>query len=189
MLFTRGRLRAGEDLLVIGIGGGVAGAAMQLGVAAGARVIVTSGNSRKLARATGMGAHHTLNHAKEDIAKGVGRITGNRGVDVCVDSVGEETWSLSLKSLAKGGRLVTCGATTGALPKTDVRRVFWNQLSILGSTMGSRSDFRDMLRFVEGKRLKPVIDSVHPLGEARAALTRMESGKQFGKIVLRIRSR
>jgi NADPH:quinone reductase-like Zn-dependent oxidoreductase len=189
MLFTRGRLRAGEDLLVIGVGGGVAGAALRLGLAAGARVIVTSGSPRKLARATRLGAHHTINHARKDFLKEVRRITDGRGVDVCADSVGEATWARSLKCLAKGGRLVTCGATTGALPETDVRRIFWNQLSILGSTMGSRTDFRNMLRFVRNRRIRPVVDSAFPLEEARRAVARMEKGEQFGKIVLRIRGR
>jgi NADPH2:quinone reductase len=186
MLVSRAKLKAGEDLLVIGIGGGVAGAALQLGLAIGARVIATSGNPKKVERAIEMGAFHAFDHNELDIADEVRRITDQRGIDVCAETVGNATWRKSLKSMAKGGRLVTCGATTGPQGETDIRRVFWNQLTILGSTMGSRNDVVETLRFAQDKGLKPVIDSTFPLEEAREAHERMIRGEQFGKIVLKI---
>ncbi len=186
MLFTRAGLKAGEYLLVIGVGGGVSSAAFQLGKAIGARVIVTSGDRNKLEKALKMGAYGAIDHKERDMVAEVRKITDRRGVDVCVDSVGNATWRKSLQCLAKGGRLVTCGATTGSNPPTDIQRIFWNQLTILGSTMGSRSDVREMLRFVAEKGLKPVIDSIYPLEEAIAAQEKMEKGEQFGKLVLRI---
>lgn len=186
MLVSRAHLAAGEDLLVIGAGGGVAGAAIQLGLELGARVIATSGDPEKVEKASKMGAHHAFNHGEKDIVREVRQFTKGRGVDVCVDSVGEATWSKSIGSLVKGGRLVTCGATSGPLGETDIRRVFWNQLTILGSTMGSRSDVREMLRFVEERSMKPVIDTIFPLDHALEAHERMIRGEQFGKLVLRI---
>jgi NADPH:quinone reductase-like Zn-dependent oxidoreductase len=186
MLFTRAGLRAGEDLLVIGVGGGVSNAAFHLGTAIGARVTVTSGDQKKVEKALEMGAYHAFNHKEQDFVTEVRKITDRRGVDVCLDSVGDATWRKSLQSLAKGGRLVTCGATTGPNPSTDIQRIFWNQLTIMGSTMGSRNDVLEMLRFVTDKGLKPVIDSTYPLEEARAAQEKMEKGEQFGKIVIKI---
>jgi len=186
MLVTRAKLKAGEDILVIGIGGGVAGAVLQLSLAMGARVIATSGGPKKVERALEMGAFHAFDHHERDIADEVRRITNQHGVDVCVETVGTATWQKSLQSLAKGGRLVTCGATSGPLGETDIRRIFWNQLTILGSTMGNRSDVIEMLQFVEKKNLKPIIDSTYPLEEVREAHERMIHGEQFGKLVLKI---
>jgi len=186
MLVTRAQLKAGEDLLVIGIGGGVASAALQIGLAMGVRVIATSGDPKKVKQALELGAHHAFNHNDRDIAEEARKATGNRGADVCAETVGAATWSKSLQALAKGGRLVTCGATTGPMGETDIRRVFWNQLTILGSTMGSRSDCREMLRFVERTGIRPIIDSTYPLEKARAAHERLMRREQFGKIVLTI---
>jgi NADPH:quinone reductase-like Zn-dependent oxidoreductase len=133
-----------------------------------------------------MGAEHGINYNSVDFAEEVRRLTGKRGVDVVVDCVGGESHVKSLSSLAKGGRLVTCGATAGAAPPTDLRRIFWNNLKIYGSTLGDRAEFREVLNFMEASRIKPVIDQVFPLREAAAAQKRMEEGKQFGKIVLSI---
>lgn len=147
MLFTNAALRPGEHVLILGIGGGVATAVLQLAKRTMARIIVTSSSDEKLERAINLGAEHGINYRRCDFAKEVRALTGKRGVDVVVDCVGEESWVKSLAALAKGGRLVTCGATTGAYPKTDIRRIFWNHLSIFGSTMGSRHEFRQLLSF------------------------------------------
>ncbi len=186
MLINRARLSANEDLLVVGVGGGVASAAMQLGLEMGARVIATSGDPKKIEKALELGVHHAFNHHECDIAAEVKKFTNGRGVDVCADSAGAATWQKSLQCLVKGGRLVTCGATTGPIGETDIRRVFWNQLSILGSTMGSRKDVLDMLRFVEEKGLIPIIDTRYPLEEALDAHNKLVRGEQFGKLVLTI---
>jgi NADPH:quinone reductase-like Zn-dependent oxidoreductase len=186
MLITNARLRPGEDVLILGIGGGVAGAALQIAKQIGAHVIVTSSTDEKLALAKNWGADHGINYAKSDFAKETRALTKRRGVDVVVDCVGGEDWGKSLASLAKGGRLVTCGATAGATPKTDLRRVFWNQLSIFGSTLGSREEFRQVVNFLCNTNLRPIIDQAFPLSEAAAAHERLERGEQFGKIVLKI---
>ena len=129
---------------------------------------------------------HGVNYRKSDFAKEARALTEKGCVDVVLDCVGGESWTKSLASLAKGGRLVTCGATTGASPQTDLRRIFWNHLSIFGSTLGSRQEFSELLRFIEAAKLKPVIDKVFPLAEAAAAQRRLQEWKQFGKIVLQI---
>lgn len=186
MLFTNAALRPGEHVLILGIGGGVATAVLQLAKRTMARIIVTSSSDEKLERAINLGAEHGINYRRCDFAKEVRALTGKRGVDVVVDCVGEESWVKSLAALAKGGRLVTCGATTGAYPKTDIRRIFWNHLSIFGSTMGSRHEFRQLLSFFRASGVKPIIDRVFPLKDAAAAQRRLEEGKQFGKIVLQV---
>jgi NADPH:quinone reductase-like Zn-dependent oxidoreductase len=173
-------------VLILGIGGGVATAALQIAAFIGTHVIVTSGSDEKLEKAKLLGAEHGINYNAIDFAKEVRRLTGKRGVDVVVDCVGGESWVKSLASLVKGGRLVTCGATTGANPPTDIQRIFWNHLQIYGSTLGDRAEFREVLNFMEVSRTKPVVDRVFPLREAAAAQQRMEERKQFGKIVLRI---
>jgi len=185
MLINRGALRPGETVLIHGIGGGVSMACLQLAKLVGARVIVTSRMEAKLHRAKELGADEVL-PADDQVARGVRGMTGKRGADVVVDSVGEATWMQSLKAAAKGGRIVTCGATSGANPAEEIRLIFWNQLSIIGSTMGSRSDWRQLVAAVETHRLKPVIDSVLPLSEGRAAYECMERAEQFAKIVLAI---
>ena len=186
MLVTNARIRPGEHILILGIGGGVATAALQLAAYIGTHIIVTSSSDAKLERAMGMGAEHGINYRNADFAREVRQLTRKRGVDVVVDCVAGEGWVKSLAALAKGGRLVTCGATAGAYPPTDVRRIFWNHLTIFGSTLGDRAEFTEVLRFMEVSRTKPIIDGVYPLRDAAAAQKRMEEGKQFGKIILGI---
>lgn len=186
MLITNARLKPGESLLIIGIGGGVASAALQVAKQIGAHVVVTSGSDEKLELAKNWGADHGVNHRKKDFAKEVRTLTENRGVDVVLDCVAGEVWQKSLSALTKGGRLVTCGATAGGLPDTDLRVIFSNHLKIFGSTLGSREEFRQLLSFMTLSRIRPIIDSVFPLKEGAAAQRRMEEGKQFGKIVLQV---
>jgi len=186
MLITNADLKPGERVLIRGIGGGVATAALQLAVHLGACVIVTSRSDDKLARAKALGAEHGINDSKSDFAKEARQLTGKRGVDVVVDCVGGEGWIKSLSCLAKGGRLVTCGATDTNNAQTDIQRIFWNDLNIFGSTLGNRQEFLQALNFVRTSRAKPVIDRIFPLRDAAAAQQRMESGNHFGKIVLQM---
>jgi len=186
MLITHARLKPGETILIIGIGGGVAGAALQVAKKIGANVIVTSGSDEKLELAKKYGAAHTINHREKDFAQEVRALTGNRGVDVVLDCVAGEVWQKSLAALARGGRLVTCGATAGGSPETDLTPIFTKHLQIFGSTLGSRDEFRHLLSFMAVAEIKPIIDQVFPLSEAAAAQRRMEEAKQFGKIVLQI---
>ena len=186
MLVTRARLSAGETVLVHGIGGGVALAALAIAKRLGATVFVTSSNDAKLEEAVRMGADLALNYTQRDIAKEIRAVTGKRGVDVVVDTAGQATWMTSLKCAAKGGRIVTCGATTGPNPAEEVRLVFWNQLSILGSTMGSATDWRAMVAAVERWEMHPVVDSVLPLDRGPEAYQRLASGGHFGKLVLAV---
>jgi NADPH:quinone reductase-like Zn-dependent oxidoreductase len=185
MLINRGGLRPGETVLIHGIGGGVSMACLQLAKLTGARVIVTSRSEEKLRRAIELGADEAL-PADDQVARGVRGLTGKRGAEVVVDSVGEATWMQSLKAAAKGGRILTCGATSGANPAEEIRLIFWNQLSIIGSTMGSRRDWRQLVGAVGMHGLKPVIDTVLSLSEGRAAYERMAKAEQFAKIVLSI---
>jgi NADPH:quinone reductase-like Zn-dependent oxidoreductase len=186
MVVTQGRVRAGQDVLILGVGGGVSSTAVQIAKLCGARVIVTSSSDAKLERARQLGADLGINYAKDDWAKAVREKTGRRGVDVVIENVGAQTWKQSLRSLAKGGRLITCGATTGPIGETDIRIVFWNQIHIIGSTMANRKEFHDVMRlFFEG-RLRAIVDEVVPLKEGAAAQQRLAEGKQFGKIVLTV---
>jgi NADPH:quinone reductase-like Zn-dependent oxidoreductase len=186
MLVTKARVRPGESLLVIGIGGGVAVAALQIAKLLGLTVFVTSGSGAKLARAKALGADAGIDHSAADFAREVRRLTGKRGVDVVLDSVGKATWRQSIAAAAKGGRLLTCGATTGPDPRTDLGRIFWNQLTVYGSTMGTQAEFAEMLRIFRDGKVKPVVDAVFPLAEAREAERRLEEKGQFGKVVLRV---
>ncbi len=186
MLMTRARVRPGETVLIHGIGGGVALAALQLAKVAGAETLVTSSSNAKLSQARERGADHTLNYEKESVAKWIDSETSGRGVDVAIDTVGAAAWPLDIACVRKGGRIVLCGITTGAKAETDLRAVYWNQLTIMGSTLGSLEEFRQMVRAVTVNKLKPVVDRVFPLDEARQAMERMEAGQQFGKIALRI---
>ncbi|MGE5188661.1 MAG: zinc-binding dehydrogenase [Gemmatimonadota bacterium] len=186
MLVTKARVRPGESLLVIGIGGGVSLAALQIAKALGLVVGVTSGSAEKLARARDLGADFGIDHSAGDFSREVRRLTAKRGVDIVLDSVGRATWKRSIASLARGGRLLTCGATTGPDPEEDIARIFWNQLTVYGSTMGTHAEFADMLRMVAAGRLRPVVDAVFPLRDAREALRRLEEKRQFGKIVLAV---
>lgn len=186
MCVTRARVRAGDHVLIWGIGGGVALAALQICKSLGAHVWVTSSSADKLARAKAMGADELLDHATMDIGKEIRARTRKRGVDVVIDCVGERTWAQSLNSLVKGGRLVTCGGTSGPNLTMDVRRLFWNQWSILGSTMGNDAEFDAVTAELAAGRLTPPVDSVHDLADGRAAFERMRSGAQFGKVVLKV---
>jgi len=187
MLMSRAKLRAGETVLIHGIGGGVALAALQIARLFAAQVIVTSSSDDKLARARSLGAGHAVNYrAVQDVAKAVRDLTGGRGVDVAFNTVGAAALPIDLAAVRKGGRTVICGITTGASAQTDLRALYWNQISVLGSTMGSHEDFRQMLRAVANARLRPVVDFVLPLDRGADAMARMDAGDQFGKIVLRI---
>jgi len=149
-------------------------------------VFVTSGNPDKLARAGMLGAEAGIDHSKADFSREIRMLTGKRGVDVVLDSVGKATWKQSIASAARGGRLVTCGATTGPDPQTDLARIFWNQLTVYGSTMGTHGEFAAMLKVLGEGKLKPVVDAVYPLSRVREAVEIMEEKRQFGKIVLRV---
>jgi NADPH:quinone reductase-like Zn-dependent oxidoreductase len=184
MLINNARLQPGETVLVTGIGGGVAGAALQVGHRSGARVIVTSGSEEKLQRALALGAVHGVNYKEKDTVAAVKEFTDGRGVDVVVDSVAGEVWQKNLAVLAPGGRLVTCGATAGWQPCDDIETIVSKNLKIYGSTLGSREDFRQLLRFLNETKIHPIIDQKFPLVEARDAQKRMEEARQFGKILL-----
>ena len=184
MLLTRARLQAGELVLVIGGGSGVGQAAIQIARLHGARVIATAGTDEKLARARALGAHETVNHTSGDLAADVRRLTNGRGVDVVVEHVGTATWDRSVRSLARGGRLVTCGATTGHDARIDLRFLFSRQLSLLGSYMGRKAELLRAAEFLFSGELMPIIDRVYPLAEAAEAHRRLEAREGFGKIVL-----
>lgn len=186
MVVTQGQVRAGQDVLILGVGGGVSSTAVQIAKLCGARVITTSSSDAKLERARQLGADIGINYTREDWAKVVWEKTGKRGVDVVIENVGAQTWKQSLRSLAKGGRLVTCGATTGPIGETDIRIVFWNQISIIGSTMANRKEFHDVMRLFFAGRLRAIVDEVVPLEQGAAAQTRLDEGQQFGKIVLTV---
>jgi len=186
MLVTRAGLREGEWVLVWGIGGGVSTAALAIAKALGARVIVTSSSDAKLERGRELGADATVNHATGDVKAAVQEATSGRGVDIVIDHVGEATWATSLQVAAPGGRIAVCGATTGPNPPAGLHRIWWKQLSILGSTMGTGEDFRGAYELVASGRARPVVDTVLPLEEIRAAHERLEAGEQLGKIVLTI---
>jgi NADPH:quinone reductase-like Zn-dependent oxidoreductase len=185
MLVTRARLQAGEWVLVWGIGGGVATAALSLAKALGAHVIATSSSDDKLARARELGADATVNHATEDVVAAVKDATGG-GAHVVVDDVGEATWKRTLDAARPEGRIVVCGATTGPNPPAALHRVWWKQLSILGSTMGTPDDFQGAYDLIAAGKARPVVDRVYPLAEAADAHRRLEAGEQLGKIVLSI---
>lgn len=185
MLVTLAHLQRGEEVLVIGAGSGVGAAAVQIARLLGARVIATAGSEAKLAKAKVLGADHGINHATQDIAAEVRTLTGKRGVDVVFEHVGEAVWAKCLAALTPGGRLVTCGATTGFNATTDLRFLFSKQLSILGGYMGRKADLLTLWRFVESGELKGVVDGTFPLKDAAAAQRRMEAREHFGKIVLK----
>jgi NADPH:quinone reductase-like Zn-dependent oxidoreductase len=186
MLATKAGLREGEWVLVWGIGGGVATAAFQIAKALGGRVIATSSSDAKLERARELGADVTVNHESGDVKATVIEATGRRGADVVVEHVGEATWRTSQDVASQRGRIVVCGATTGPNPPAGLHRIWWKELVILGSSMGTKEDFEAAYDLVRSGRAKVVVDSVFPLADVRAAHERLEAGEQFGKIVLRI---
>jgi NADPH:quinone reductase-like Zn-dependent oxidoreductase len=185
MLVTRAQLRPGEEVLVLGAGSGVGSAGIQIAKLAGARVIATSSGAAKTARARELGADEVIDYSHQDILTEVRRITAKRGVDVVFEHVGKATWESSLLALAKNGRLVTCGATTGYDVKVDLRYLFSRHLSLLGSYMGSKAELHAVLKLIGQRRLRAVIDRVMPLAECAQAHALMEKREQFGKIVLR----
>jgi len=187
MLVTRAALRADEWVFIWGIGGGVATAALAIAKALGARTIVTSSSNAKLERARELGADVTINHRDDDVKAAVKSATAGHGADVIVEHVGEATWRTSLDVAAREGRVTVCGATTGPNPPAALHRIWWKQLTILGSTMGTRADFAAVYELVASGRARPVVDEVLPLEEIRAAHERLEAGEQLGKIVLAIR--
>lgn len=184
MLISRAGLQAGEDVLVLAASSGVGSCAIQIAKLFHCRVIATAGGEEKLERARELGADYVIDHYKQDISAEVKRITSRRGVDVVVEHVGVATWRKSLESLAPGGRLVTCGATTGYDAGIDLRYLFSKQYSVLGSFMGTMGELHRALKFVFSGQIRPVIDGVYPLREIRAAHVRLERKQQFGKIVV-----
>ena len=186
MLISKAAIKPGEDILILGIGGGVATAVLQIVKAIGLRAFVTSSSDDKLQHAQKLGADAVINYKTQDFAREIRTLTNRRGVDVVVDSVGGDSYAKSLATLVKGGRLVTCGATAGPRPQTDLARIFWNQLSVFGSTMSNMREFAEMLTFVRKRGVKPVIDQVFPLADGAKAFARLEEGQQFGKIVLTV---
>ncbi len=185
MLSSRARVRPGQWVLITGIGGGVALAAMNIARHLGCRTIVTSRHQWKLNRAGELGAENVVLDTGDDWSKSVRNITGKRGVDVCIDSIGKAVHASCIKSLARGGTFVTCGTTSGGDAVTDLVRLYWNQLSIVGSTMGDMDEFREVFALFRSGAIKPVIDSVFEAADASKAYARLESAEQFGKIVVR----
>lgn len=186
MLIARAEMQPGDDVLVLGAGSGVGSAAIQIAKLFGARVIATAGTGEKLDKAKQLGADHLINHKTRNIREEVRRITNKRGVDVVFEHVGTATWEESISSLAAGGRLVTCGATTGYDAKVDLRFLFTRQLALLGSYMGAKSELQTVMKLVAGGKLKPVVDRIFPLAEAAAAHAYLESSSHFGKVVLKV---
>jgi NADPH:quinone reductase-like Zn-dependent oxidoreductase len=185
MVVTQGQVRPGQDVLVIGVGGGVSSTAVQIARLCGARVIVTSSDDAKLEKARALGAEVGINYkTNPDWARLVFEATGKRGVDVVIENVGAATWKDSIRSLKGGGRLVTCGATSGPIGETLIPLVFWKQVHLIGSTMGNRKEFHDVMGQFFAGRLRAIVDEVVPLKDGAAAQQRLAAGRQFGKIVL-----
>jgi len=184
MLIRQARLRAGESVLIVGAGGGVNTMALQIAKLAGATVYVVAGDANKARAAEKLGADAVIDRSVEDWGKAIDRMTAHRGVDVVVDNVGAATIATSIKAVSRGGRIVIVGNTSGPVADIDLRYLFSKQISLIGSTMGSHQDFREVTSLLWSGRLRPVIDSVMPLGEGVEAYRRMEKGGQFGKIVL-----
>jgi NADPH:quinone reductase-like Zn-dependent oxidoreductase len=186
MVVTKANVQPNENVLIWGIGGGVALAALRICKQIGARVWAVSSSDEKLDRAAKLGADELLNRDKVDVGRVVRQRTAKRGVDVVIDNVGKASWTHSLLALGRRGRLVTCGATSGPIVETDLRRLFWNQWSIMGSTMGNDAEFDAVVAELRAGRLLPVVDSVFPLEQGRAALERLSDPARFGKVVVRV---
>jgi len=186
MLVTRARVKPGDWVLVWGIGGGVSLTALRIAKLQGARVIATSSDDAKLAAARQLGADVTFNHKTQKVSQEVRALTNKRGVDVVIDNVGAATWDESLRCLCRGGRLVICGATSGPQVGLDLRRLFWHHWSILGSTMGNAAEYAEIVRRLGKGELRPVVDRVYPLDQARDAFERLARGEQLGKIVVEL---
>lgn len=186
MLVSRAAVQAGETVLVVGAGSGVGQAAIQVARLHGARVFATGGQPWKLEAARALGAEAAIDHAREDVAAEIRRLTDRRGVDVVIEHVGQAVWEKAVRCLAPGGRLVTCGATTGHEGRIDLRILFVRQVSLMGSYMGTRAEFLAAVAALAAGRLRPVVDAVFPLAEAASAHRRLEARENFGKIVLRV---
>lgn len=186
MLFTRGGMKPGEWVLITGVGGGLGLSLLQLARPVAGRIIVTSSSQEKIDRALSLGAEAGANYKDEDVGKWARRVTYKRGVDLVVDSAGGDALRSGIAALRKGGRLVNAGATAGRSTELDIRRIFWNQLSVLGSTMGSDEDVADMLRMVGGTKMKPIVDRTFPLAQGVDAIKYLESADRFGKVVLEV---
>jgi NADPH:quinone reductase-like Zn-dependent oxidoreductase len=184
MLVTRCSIKSGDDVLIVGAGSGVGSAAIQIAKYLHARVLATAGSEEKLQKALELGADHVIDHNRQSIRAEVKRITAKRGVDIAFEHVGAATWEDSLSSLTAGGRLVTCGATTGADVRLDLRHLFAKQISVLGSYMGTKRELIEVLKLVRAGVLRPVVSGVLPLAEAAQAQSLMEARRHFGKIVL-----
>ncbi len=184
MMISKGRIQPGEDVLILGAGAGVGTAAIQIAKMVGCRVFATASSDEKLDHARQLGADVLINYAEEEFDRAIRKLTDKRGVDVVIDYIGADTWVRSLRTARRGGRILTCGATTGPTPQTDLRHIFFRQLQILGSTMGSPRDFRDVMKCVFRGQLKPVVDRILPLSEAREAHELIEGRKVFGKLIL-----
>jgi len=185
MMITRGRLAPSEDILIWSAGAGVGVACLQLARLTGARVIATASTEEKCARLREIGAHFVLNHSREDVVRRIKELTGKRGVDLVVDYIGKDTWGRSIQVVRRGGRIVTCGATSGYDPAEDLRQIFYRQIEIIGCTMGNNKELQDALRPIFEGRIRPVIDSVLPMSEVAAAHERLERRAAFGKIILK----
>jgi NADPH:quinone reductase-like Zn-dependent oxidoreductase len=187
MLVTRGRLRAGEDVLVLGATAGVGIACIQIAKVAGARVFAAASTPEKLALAKDLGADVAIDYVREDFVARIRKETGKRGVDVVVDYIGKDTWVKSLRCLSRGGRLVTCGATTGYNPEEDLRHIFFRQLEVIGSTMGSKNELMAPLKLILAGRMRPVVGGVFALQDTAEAHRAMEERRTMGKIVIKIK--
>lgn len=186
MLFKKGKIKAGDKILIHGASSGVSIASLIFSKIAGCKVFVTSSKDDALIKSKELGADYLINYHKENVFKKIMEITGGDGVDLVIDSVGRETWLTSLKSVKKGGKIITCGATTGPDPQEEIRLIFWKQIEILGSTMSSISEFKEMVNLIKIMKIKPVVDSVIPLKEGKEGYKKLEEGRHFGKIVLKI---
>ncbi len=184
MLMTRGRLQPSEDVLIWSAGAGVGTICIQMAKVAGARVFATASSDEKCARLKELGADHVFNHEKEDVVRKVKEITGKRGVDLVVDYTGKDTWARSLKVARKGGRIVTCGATSGFDPAENLRHIFFRQLEIIGCTMGNNKELQDALRLLFTGKVRPIIHGTFPMSEVAEAHKQIESRKVFGKLIL-----
>jgi NADPH:quinone reductase-like Zn-dependent oxidoreductase len=183
-LIGQARLRIGETVAILGAGGGVASAAIQIARLAGAYVYAITSTPEKMQHALNLGAHEVINYRSEDFSRALWQRTDKRGVDVVLENVGAQTWESSIRALARGGRLVTFGATTGPIGQTNINLLFWKQVSLIGSTMASHAEFRQVMSLILRGQLKPVVDRVLPLSEGREAQRILEAGEQFGKVVL-----
>jgi NADPH:quinone reductase-like Zn-dependent oxidoreductase len=186
MLVTKAAIEPEEWVLLWGIGSGVAMAGLQVAKALGANAIVTSSSEGKLARARELGADATVNHATEDVVEAVKEATGGRGADIVLEHVGEATWQRTLQAVRAGGRITVCGATSGPNPPAGLHRLWWKQLTVFGSTMGTKADFEGAYELIASGRAHPIVDRVFPLEEARAAHEYLEAGEQLGKVILTI---